>query len=315
MFTGFFKEFEPSGLFLLSPGKSSVMFLLMGGCDFVHLCQPDSGKSCGACCGLYNYADSSEEALTERLRKRTRLFREKVESEEDLHAFSERIKSIEDGTKRYDVIYCCEFLGFLDEDERRVGCLLHPLQNGGRDLRAVSFYGRELCDGHFCPSYHYISEAEKRSLIKILDGWYLYGLCVTDIDLVKEYFRLVSDGIGETPPPGCFERPALRDAARRFFSLKTSWPFRSTSVNRLGKYYFDGSQYMVRPIDYERLGVDKSGFDRIFLSLSSEFADGEDVKKAEGIIRHLIDDFILLFRKECNFTVDEETKVGAGEQG
>jgi len=36
---------------------------------------------------------------------------------------------------------------------------------------------------------------------------------------------------------------------------------------------------MIRPIDYERLGVDKSGFDRIFLSLSSEFADGEDVKK------------------------------------
>jgi len=29
----------------------------------------------------------------------------------------------------------------------------------------------------------------------------------------------------------------------------------------------------------------------------------------------MIDDFILLFRKECSFTVDEETKAGAGEQG
>ncbi len=42
---------------------------------FVHLCQPDASKSCGACCGLYNYADSGREALTERLRNRTRLFR------------------------------------------------------------------------------------------------------------------------------------------------------------------------------------------------------------------------------------------------
>ena len=36
---------------------------------FTHLCQPDSRKSCGACCGIYNYADSSREALVARLRK------------------------------------------------------------------------------------------------------------------------------------------------------------------------------------------------------------------------------------------------------
>ena len=45
---------------------------------FVHLCQPDPSKSCGACCGLYNYADSGREALAARLRNRTRLFRETV---------------------------------------------------------------------------------------------------------------------------------------------------------------------------------------------------------------------------------------------
>ena len=45
---------------------------------FVHLCQPDASKSCGACCGLYNYADSSREALAERLRGRTRQLRPEI---------------------------------------------------------------------------------------------------------------------------------------------------------------------------------------------------------------------------------------------
>ena len=123
---------------------------------FVHLCQPESGKSCGACCGIYNYADSTRETLTVRLRRRTRLFREMVRGREDLEAFSALIIASEPQEKIYEVIYCCEYVGFLDEDEKRVGCLLHPLQNGGEDLRDVSFNGQKLCNGHFCPSYYYI---------------------------------------------------------------------------------------------------------------------------------------------------------------
>ena len=129
----------------------------MKGEDFIHLCQPDTCKSCGACCGLYNYADSSREALTTKLRNRTRLFHETVRSPDDLKRFSDTVTGRESSERLYEVIYCCEYLGFLDDDERRVGCLLHPLQNGGVDMRDVSFYGVELCNGHFCPSYHFIS--------------------------------------------------------------------------------------------------------------------------------------------------------------
>ena len=88
--------------------------------------------------------------------------------------------------------------------EKRVGCLLHPAQNGGNDMRDVSFYGRELCDGHFCPSYHFLSRTEQRILLDLLDDWYLYGLCLTDIDLVKGYFRHLADSLGEMPPPERF---------------------------------------------------------------------------------------------------------------
>ncbi len=252
---------------------------------FVHLCQPDASKSCGACCGLYNYVDSGREALAQRLRIRTRLFREIVHKTEDLPRFSEKIKAMEDGRKRYEVIHCCEYVGFLDEGERRVGCLLHPMQNDGRDMREVSFYGQEICDGHFCPSYSYISRAEKLAVLEILDDWYLYGACITDIDLVKEFFRLVSEAAGEMPRPSCFRQPALRKAARRFFDLKLTWPFRSNAANRFGKYSFDGTDYFIDPIDYAALGCEKSRFDRILLSLQSSFRNRHDVEEAEDRIR------------------------------
>lgn len=263
--------------------------------NFIHLCQPDRKKSCGACCGLYNYMDSTKEALTKRLTTRTRLFREKVKSRNDLTEFSEMVRHLEDPTKIYEVIYSCEYIGFLDHDEKRVGCLLHPLQNGGSDLRDVSFYGRELCNGHFCPSYHYLSSEEKLSLISIIDDWYLYGLCVTDIDIVKEYFRLISEGIGEMPSSDRFKEGTLKDISLRFFSFKISWPFRSPATNRFGKYYFDGSQYMIRHIDYESLGYEESCFNRIFQSLTSEFKSAKEVERAEKMIQENIDEFILKY--------------------
>ena len=259
---------------------------------FIHLCQPDGGKSCGACCGLYNYQNSSRDALTARLRKRTRLFRERVHHERDLVPFSHEIKRMEPQARIYPVIYCCEYSGFLNEKETRVGCLLHPLMNGGRDLRGVSFYGRELCDSHFCPSYHFLSREEKQAILHIIDDWYLYGLCITDIDLVKEYFRIVSDEVGEMPHPGIFLENPFKKIALDFFSLKLDWPFRSPETNRFGKYYFDGSQYMIHHIPYERLGCDRSPYDRILVSLTSHIADGDRLRAAEAVIREKIASFV-----------------------
>ena len=265
---------------------------------FIHLCQPDAGKSCGACCGLYNYADSTRLSLVSRLRLRTERFCRIVQGMDDLSIFSEQTKRLEDQAKRYEVIYCCEYIGFLDDDEKRVGCLLHPLQNEGSDLRGASFYGKELCDGHFCPSYQYISREEKLSLLNILDDWYFYGLCLTDIDLVKEYFLLISNGVYETPSPQRFKSGILREISLRFFSFKLSWPFRSPAVNRLGKYYFDGSQYMINHIDYEKLGCERSKFDKIFLSLSSEFNHLSELRQAESLIQTTIDEFVEAYTKD-----------------
>lgn len=263
--------------------------------ECIHLCQPDDYKSCGACCGLYNYADSTKESLTRRLRRRREWFLEMVKAPEDVEMYSRRVTTSEDPAKLYEVIHCCEFLGFLDDEERRVGCLLHPLQRGGVDLREFSFYGRELCAGHLCPSYHFISRDEQKVLISIINDWYLYGLCVTDIDFVKAYFRMFSDAVGEMPPPWKWNNGPLREAALKFFSLKISWPFRSTSTRRFGKYYFDGSQYMISSIDYESLGCERSRYDTVFVSLASEFSSASEVKEAERLIRCCIDECVAAY--------------------
>jgi hypothetical protein len=264
------------------------------GPDFVHLCQPGR-QSCGACCGIYNYADSTRESLVRRFRRRTELYRRLAGPDFDPEAFSRLVLEEEDPAKRYEVIYCCEFVGFLNEEETRVGCLLHPMQNGGRDLRDASFYGRDLCDGHFCPSYTYLAPAEQRALVDLLDDWYLYGLCVTDIDFAKEYFRLISERVGRMPPPETFQKGSTREKALAWFELKLTWPFRSPDVNRLGKYYFDGSQYMISFIDYNALGCERSPFDRIFLSLSSELKCLDDLRRAEAIVESHITAFARAF--------------------
>jgi len=274
-----------------------------------HLCQPDACKSCGACCGLYNYADSSKESLVRRLQNRTARFLCADKSPEGLQQFSRMIRAAEDETKRYEVIYCCEYIGFLDDAERQVGCLLHPRQNEGQDHRGVSFYGQELCDGHFCPSYYYISQGEKQALLHSLDDWYLYGLVITDIDLVKAYFKWISDAIYETPSPDLFQNAEIRDLARRFFNLKLTWPFRSPDIHRFGKYYFDGSQYMITFIDYEGLGCERSRFDKIFLSLSSTFQHKNEVLQAEELIQSHIDAFVAAYPAAKRILVDTDEGI------
>ncbi|PKN72001.1 MAG: hypothetical protein CVU52_08200 [Deltaproteobacteria bacterium HGW-Deltaproteobacteria-10] len=261
------------------------------------LCQPDEQKSCGACCGLYNYVDSSRESLVLRLRARTARFRKMVKNPDDIKCYVEATLAAEDGTKRYEVIYCCEYIGFLDAAEKKVGCLLHPMQNSGLDMRTVSFYGQETCAGHLCPSHHFIPPSQAQILLRIIEDWYLYGLCLTDIDLVVDYFRMIADRIGEALKPEVFENEALRNIARDYFHWKINWPFRSDDTNRLGKYYFDGSQYMISYIDYEKFGREISPLNKIFLSLSSTFKNTQEIAAAEELVMANVGQFVAEYRK------------------
>ncbi|HPE07590.1 MAG TPA: hypothetical protein PLW50_07715, partial [Smithellaceae bacterium] len=63
-----------------------------------------------------------------------------------------------------------------------------------------------------------------------------------------------------------------------------------------GKYYFDGSQYMISHIDYERFGREISPLNSILLSLSSEFHNAEELTTAENMIWTNIESLVSLYR-------------------
>jgi hypothetical protein len=125
-----------------------------------------------------------------------------------------------------------------------------------------------------------------------LDDWYLYGICITDIDLCKGFFDRASERIGARPSLGMISRPEARKALRDFFSLKVSWPFRVRDEGRFGKYCLAEDEYREARIPYEALGCGRSRYDAIFLSLASEFSSPEELLRAERRIEERIEAFV-----------------------
>ena len=203
----------------------------------IHLCQPDNEKSCGACCGLYNWKGYSRTALEPLLHKKTELFNSLEDGSESFDHYRMRVEELSPHKKLFKTIYNCEFLGFVDKEKKKVGCLLHPSVNHGSDRRDDSFYGKELCASHECPSYIHLTDQEKKAVIYSADDWYIYGLAITDIDFIKEYFKIINNALGETINPKVIKKPELKRIVADYLRLKEEWDFRSTK-SRFGKYCF-----------------------------------------------------------------------------
>lgn len=258
----------------------------------MHLCQPDDCKSCAACCGIYNLVDNTRQSLVKRFEYRHSLMEKVRAGELSLEDYSSAVRHREDGRRIFKTIYSCEYVGFLNPGRTRVGCMLHPKVTGGDDLRIHSFYGREICDGHFCPSYQKLNSNEAEIVLATVDDWYLFGAVITDIDFVKTFFSLVQNALGEEIPTARVkDNPRLAEILKEYFSLKVTWPFRDTSKPRFGKYYFVGEEYDIDRIDYARLGVEVPVYDPVFLSLASSFAEKDDLDRATTKIDNLIKGF------------------------
>ncbi len=263
----------------------------------IMLCQPDAHKSCSACCGLYNWVDHSRSALTAIVDAQTELFFALTTYDNLDNYRNQRNRKI-NNTKLFETIYNCEFVGYIDSEHKKVGCMLHPAVTGNPELRNHCFYGSKVCNEHFCPGFSCLTTPEQRAVVATVHDWYLYGLVITDIDLVKEFFKNVENTIGESIKVSRLDTPKIHAALTDFFTLKEHWKFQAKE-NRLGKYYFSKAEYNIARIEYtQKWGIPPSPFDKILISLESDFATKEELEEAETIIQDKITAFIDAYNRQ-----------------
>ena len=101
----------------------------------ISLCFPDSKRACFACCPPIRPAGYEHLPYKNILKRVLR---------ENTRAFNKRDRAIAPITG-----FSCWALGYLDKACQLIGCLLHPAQNGGRDLRYRVNYG-EKCQRETC---------------------------------------------------------------------------------------------------------------------------------------------------------------------
>jgi hypothetical protein len=138
--------------------------------ETIILCQPNSQKSCSACCGLFNFRDISRENLSRFLRRGA--------ARSSSFAAAGNIADQGDGLEVRDLTsYICPHQGLIFN--KRPGCLLHP-QYRTSTMRNKSFFGETICDGFLCPAHAIFSTEQKKLIIGLADGWYTYTIAIID---------------------------------------------------------------------------------------------------------------------------------------
>ena len=125
----------------------------------ITLCNPDSEKSCFACCPPIRPA-GYDHSLYKNMVKRI---------------LRENTNSFDKGDDRIVPItgFSCWALGYLDEAYKRIGCLLHPCRHGGVDLRYRVDYGNK-CARETCPASKFfdaLTITQKTFWLQLVDGF------------------------------------------------------------------------------------------------------------------------------------------------
>lgn len=155
--------------------------------ETIILCQPNSQKSCSACCGLFNSMDISRENLLRFLRRGA--------ARSSSFATAGNIEDQGDGLEVRDLTsYICPHQGLIFN--KRPGCLLHP-QYRTSTMRNKSFFGETICDGFLCPAHTILSIEQKKIIIDLANGWYIYTIAIIDpestvwlLDLLHEHYPI-----------------------------------------------------------------------------------------------------------------------------
>ncbi|WP_411823740.1 hypothetical protein [Leptospira sp. 'Mane'] len=117
------------------------------------LCHPDKGNvSCGACCGLFNL-ELDANGYKNLLQSRTDEFQSNVNFaiRHTFPAFRQSREKIESSIRKKDeMTYNCPFLGYVNRDGKKIGCMIHPIFTGDPKSQNFSFYGASICQAYDC---------------------------------------------------------------------------------------------------------------------------------------------------------------------
>ena len=223
-----------------------------------------------------------------RLTERTEAFHRdcKHRTPEELERFKARYLERETPQKLLELLRNCPFLGWIDEANTLVGCLLHPALNGGEDYRDYGVYDAQICERYLCAAYSGLNPEERRLLVTACgSNSVLYGLALNDRSYLRGLFLMVADLTGHYPKGRRVFAPDFVAAVGRFLELKLSWPFRDPESGIIGAYLPDGAEEVVlRRINYAELGVEESQYDRFLCALGSSFDELEELQEAEAIL-------------------------------
>lgn len=257
----------------------------------VYLCQISPSVSCGGCCGLYNVADPSFSGLEAILKHRTTAFAGVRRTADDIYKFQNAVMSIENQKRPFRDFHHCPFIGLIGRNRNRVGCLLHPEADGndGVDFRGLSWYGGMACRSYFCPTYRQLPGRFKIAVREAAPNWYLYGLIITEVNMLACFLTAVENRLGRRLQRGdVLNHPDWNKALQRFFQLKIDWPFRSCDSCGPANYFFEDGQYSCAPVKYPGGCAGLSPYDKIFRALHSSFESPESLQAAEDCIDRLL---------------------------
>jgi hypothetical protein len=261
-----------------------------------YLCQPApiraSSPACAACCGIYNYHGHDRDLVTAVLAMQTDLMAVWDGTDADLERTRAEIERRRP-RPRFPAVYNCPFAGFYDQARTRVGCLLHPAVRG-QELRGYCRYGARTCAEAKCLAYDYLTEPEALALAAAAQDWYIYGLAMTDVAILKDFLSLCQQTSGLPVP---LERVAQETAPARaladFLQLLEHWPF-PRDPERFGKtYWIDDRHYAwTYQIEYERLGAPQPFHHRLLLALGAVIASRQELQQAIALIDAKAEAFI-----------------------
>jgi hypothetical protein len=268
----------------------------------IYLCQVNENVSCGACCGLYNVADPSEQNLTKMLGYRTRIFETVPRNWKDIEDFGRQITEETAEDRPFFQFHHCPFIGLVGSNRSRVGCLLHPMSEGnkGIDFRSMSYYGGMACRLYFCPTFNKVPIPLKDLICHAASDWYRYGLIITESDLLCMIFSELASIVGiDSRKLRCSQNNPPLESIRRLMNLKLTWPFQPAPATDRVNYFFEDGLYTKPVVDYGGSDITFSRYDGIFQSLVSVFHTSKHLRRAETIIDELIHDMADLFGSAC----------------